>query len=261
MVWNGKGWDLRDLGSRNGTWVDGRKLGAGEASALVVGSTVAFGEQINVWEVVDAGPPAALAESVRTGELRLSQDGILALPDEVNPEAFVFADARGRWVLEESEGEPRPVSDGEIVSLNGATWRIFVPEVQRGTATMAVNASLDTVRFRFAVSRNEEYVEVTVSFGGKSETVEAREHWYTLLTLARQRLEDRALPAAEQGWIERDDLLKMLSLDSNSLNVAIYRARRQLQAAGIDGAASLVEVRRGQRRIGVSPDRLEVVPL
>jgi hypothetical protein len=53
----------------------------------------------------------------------------------------------------------------------------------------------------------------------------------------------------------------MLGLDSNSLNVAIYRARRQLQAIGVDGAASLVEVRRGQRRIGISAERLEVVPL
>ena len=32
-------------------------------------------------------------------------------------------------------------------------------------------------------------------------------------------------------------------------------------AIGVDGAAGVVEVRRGQRRVGVEPDRLEVVAL
>jgi hypothetical protein len=50
----------------------------------------------------------------------------------------------------------------------------------------------------------------------------------------------------------------MLRVDGNALNVAIFRARSQLGAAGVCGAVGIVEVRRGQRRIGVEPDRLEV---
>ena len=81
-------------------------------------------------------------------------------------------------------------------------------------------------------------------------------------TIAEANSDPRfTLPLAEQGWLERDQLLKMLGVDSNALNVAIYRARGQLGAGGIDGAAGVVEVRRGQRRIGIEPDRMEVVPL
>lgn len=136
-----------------------------------------------------------------------------------------------------------------------------VPETQVGTATVNVLAQLDAVKLRFAVSRDEEHVQVTIVHRSTSTALEAREHWYTLLTLARLRLADVDESGAEQGWIERDDLLKKLGLDSNALNVAIYRARRQLQAAGVDGASGLVEVRRGQRRIGVACDRIEVVPM
>jgi hypothetical protein len=53
----------------------------------------------------------------------------------------------------------------------------------------------------------------------------------------------------------------MLQLDANGLNVAIYRARGQLAAAGLTDSAGIVEVRRGQRRIGIDPSRLSVGPL
>ena len=66
---------------------------------------------------------------------------------------------------------------------------------------------------------------------------------------------------SEQGWLDRDRLLKMLAVDANAMNVAIYRARGQLTAAGVDGAAAVVQVRRGQRRLGLEPDRIEIVAL
>lgn len=261
IAWNGRVWEVRDLGSRNGTFLDGRRLSPGEASVVGGGARLAFGDASDTWLFVEAGPPSALAEHTRTGEQRLPQDGILALPDEDHPEALVYADAQGRWVVELSDREPTSIGDGDVLSAGGGTWRIRLPETHVGTATMSVLAPLDAVKLRFAVSRDEEHVQVTVVHRGQPIALEAREHWYTLLTLARLRTQDAGEPPAEQGWIERDDLLRMLGIDSNALNVAIYRARRQLQAAGVDGAAGLVEVRRGQRRIGVSCDRLEIAPL
>lgn len=89
--------------------------------------------------------------------------------------------------------------------------------------------------------------------------LEEREHWYAILTLARARLAESDESLAEQGWVDRDRLLRMLGVDGNALNVAIYRARRQLSTAGVDGAAGIVEVRPRQRRFGVEPDRFRVV--
>lgn len=260
LIWTSKCWEVRDLGSRNGTFVDGRRLNPGEVVTVAAGAKLAFGDIDDVWCLAEAGPPSALAEDLASGAVRLAADGILALPDEEHPEALVYADTTGRWVVEQGDKGAVPLPEEAIVTAGGVPWRVRVPELQAGTATLNVMSQLDAVKLRFAVSRDEEHVQVTVVGRGEM-PLEAREHWYTLLTLARLRLADAAEPASEQGWIERDDLLKMLGSDSNALNVAIYRARRQLQAAGVDNAAALVEVRRGQRRIGVGVERLEVIPL
>lgn len=258
--WTGLRWELRDLGSRNGTWADGRRLQPGEAVGLHAGSRVAFGREDDPWVLEDEGAPTAVAEAIGSGEVRTAEQGVLVLPDDEHPEVVLSADATGRWWLE--QGDTSRAVTGDVVVTTGAiAWRVSPPEPDDHTAGVVVSRVLDAVTLRFGVSRDEEHVRVTVVCRGEDIVLEEREHWYTLLTLARLRLKDAAEPSAEQGWIERDDLLRMLNLDSNGLNVAIYRARRQLQAAGIDGAAALVEVRRGQRRIGMSTDRLEIASL
>lgn len=258
--WSGIRWELRDLGSRNGTWVDGRRLQPGEGVGLGVGSRVAFGREDDVWVLEDEGAPTAVAEAIGSGEVRTAEQGVLVLPDDDHPEVLLSADATGRWWLEQGDVS-KPLVGELVVHTGGIAWRITPPLPDDHTAGVSVQRVLDAVKLRFGVSRDEEHVRVTVVWRGEEIQLEEREHWYTLLTLARLRLRDADEPASEQGWIERDELLKMLGLDSNGLNVAIYRARRQLQAAGVDGAAALVEVRRGQRRMGMGVDRLEVAPL
>ncbi|TNE92459.1 MAG: FHA domain-containing protein [Deltaproteobacteria bacterium] len=259
IVWTGGRWEARDLGSRNGTFVDGERLEPGKPVVLSVGATLAFGVSDEKWELVEAGPPSAVAEHVASGRVRIATDGILALPDGDAPLAEVFA--RGReWRLE-MDGESRVLQDEEVVSVGGEAWRIRVPSAIEGTVAVDSGPSLSTVQLRFAVSMNEEHVELTLIHRGKETALEAREHGYTLLTLARARVDEAELPTGEQGWIDRDRLLRMLGVDANALNVSIYRARGQLAAAGLEGAAGIVEVRRGARRIGIDPERIEIVPL
>ncbi|MCA9568371.1 MAG: FHA domain-containing protein [Myxococcales bacterium] len=258
LAWDGSAWTLRDLGSRNGTFVDGERLDAGASRQLDVGQRLSFGGPEGGFLLVDVGAPAALAESA--AGLRVAEDGQLALPDAHEPEVVVYADGRGGWVLERA-GESQPVQDGAVVDVRGMPWTIRVPAHLEGTATVDAGPTLDTIQLEIAVSMDEEHVELTVVHRGRRTPLEAREHGYILLTLARARLADAELPLAEQGWLDRDRLLKMLGTDTNALNVGIYRARGQLAAAGVDGAASIVEVRRGSRRFGIEPDRFTVTSL
>ena len=261
LVWTGAHWEVRDLGSRNGTFVNGRRVEPGVPVALQPGNHIAFGHKDDTWEFAEAGPPSAVAERLDSNELTAAIDGILALPNYECPEVVVFADPGGRWILEAGESDARQIEDGEVVQAGGASWRVRLPHSQEGTAALERGVNLDTVTLRFAVSRDEEHVQMTAVSASDEIHLEAREHSYVLLTLARARLEDAALPPSEQGWVDRDTLLRMLGLDGNALNVAIYRARGQLSASGIEGAAGVVEVRRGQRRIGVEPQHIVVVPL
>lgn len=257
-MWTGGAWVVRDLASRNGTFVDGARIDPGGSRTLSAGARIGFGRADPTWELVDAGAPSAVAHD--GADLRVAEGGVLALPDATSPEVVVYADARGRWVAER-EGELSPIADGAAVVAGGRSWTIGLPSHVDGTATVDTGPTLDSIRLRFGVSRNEEHVRIEVLHRGRAEALEPREHGYVLLTLARARLADRALPLSEQGWLERDVLLKMLGVDSNALNVAIYRARGQLGAAGVDAAAGVVEVRRRQRRLGLEPARIEIGPL
>ncbi len=259
LIWTGEGWEIRDLGSRNGTFVNGERLAPGVPRRLALGEGIGFGSEATAWVAVDLAPPGAVADDLDSGALRSVGDGaMLALPSDDEPVCVLFQDRSGRWVVEIEDAPPRLARDQEVVRVGARAWRLHVPAAQEGTAALDAGPTLETVSLRFGVSRDEEHVEITFSHRGLAKTLEAREHGYALLTLARQRLEDRDQPPSEQGWIARDDLARMLGVDANALNVAIYRARNQLGDAGVAGAAGLVEVRRGQRRIGVEPERLEV---
>lgn len=249
VTWVGGGWEIRDLGSRNGTYLDGVRLEPGLAAPLMPGMRVAFGDPDTVFELLDDGPPAVVAVALKTGAIRVGSEGLLVLPDEANPEVSVYPDASGAWVMER-EGELSPVADEDVVSAAGVDYRLHLPGVSEGTPQIQIGMVLETVQLRFGVTRDEERVELTLIHRGMEVPLEPREHGYVLLTLARARREDAELPEADRGWRSRDRLLKMLRMDANALNVAIHRARQQLLAAGVDGAAGIVQVRRGQRRIG-----------
>lgn len=258
--YTGNGWEIRDLGSRNGTFVDGKRLGPGDAAEIKRGSKLSFGDAAPEYTLIDDSAPGAVARELRSGQLVAAKDGLLGLPSAERPEILVFATAPGEWCAEMGD-ERKEITDGDVIEAGGLSFSLSLPHATEGTLTVAASARLETVTFRFAVSRDEEHVRLTLVHRGGQVPLEPREHGYVLLTLARQRLEDKDLPGSEQGWVDRDRLLKMLQLDPNGLNVAIYRARGQLAAAGVEDAVGIVEVRRGQRRIGVSPDKIEVGPL
>ena len=259
LLWTGSEWTVRDLGSRNGTFVDGQRLEPGEPKLLRQGETLSFGEGLD-FLMLEAGPPGPVARELEGQGFVASEGGLLALPDGEHPEIAVFDDGRGSWMLEVAE-ERRPAQNGDIVTAAGQSWQILLPAQVERTAVVELGPTIDTIDLRFGVSRNEEFVQMSLVYQGRVIELEKREHHYVLLVLARQRRKDHELPAAEQGWLERDRLLRWLKLDPNALNVAIYRARGQLAAMGVDGAAGIVEVRRGQRRLGVEPERLQIGPL
>ena len=259
ITWSGWHWEVKDLGSRNGTFVDGARLEPGHATRLVAGSRLAFGDPEQLWELVDDEAPSVMAVHLSSGAVREARAGFLVLPDEDRPELTIFQDATGEWVEETEEGGHRQVADQEVITTTGGAWQVQLPSISEGTPLMQVRMSLETVSLQFAVSRDEERVQMTILHRGMELPLEPREHGYVLLTLARARLEDEHLPPDQRGWRDRGRLEKMLAMDSNALNVAIHRARQQLSTAGVGGAVNIVEVKRKARRLGI--ERFRVVAL
>src|SRR6266568_9287865 len=65
--WVGDGWELKDLGSRNGTAVDGAPVTAGQAVRLRAGTNVSFGIVEQTWTLVDVSAPRTSVVPVDDG--------------------------------------------------------------------------------------------------------------------------------------------------------------------------------------------------
>ncbi len=260
VFWTREGWQVRDLGSTNGTTLDGTRLDPGRDYPLKKGSGLSFGDERNRWELVDADPPQAMATAT-SGVRRAAEDGLLALPDHDNPEAVVFEDINGVWIAE-VDGVPRTVTDQESLTLEEDTWRLCLPRVHE--ETLAQGESLSSlVSLHFEVSRDEEFTRIWLAEGGQRKEIPSRAHHYMLLLLARARLEDTegGLTSGESGWLYSEDFCKMLGTEPHLLNVLVHRARQQFARLKVQGAPGLVERRRLTRQLRIGFDNLRVTPL
>lgn len=264
LEWNGSVWQLRDLGSRNGTFLDGRRLAAGEQCPVSRGAEIRLGRQATPWVLSDDTAPMLMAVKLATGECAVGAWGYLALPDASHPELGICQTDQGAWTAE-CRNESFPVEDRGIVTTpDGSAWRVYLPlGIEHTLKDDGGPVLLEQLALRFAFTRDEEHVELTVHAQGASHELKARAHHYPLLVLARQRLTDQraGVPLSEQGWTYIEDLLKMLKIDDNHLNISIHRARLQLSALGVVDAVGLVERRSLKRQIRLGVGRIELVPL
>ncbi|MEP7121815.1 MAG: FHA domain-containing protein [Byssovorax sp.] len=256
VFWTGERWEIRDLGSMNGTSVNEVTVPLQKNVHLALGAVVRFGCDAERWELTDDSGPVAMARSVTTGEIRRAEDGLLALPDPGNILASILLDSGGTWLLETAEGARRPALDREQITILGDRWELSIPSSAAVAGTQQVKPAphLATLTLRFHVSRDEEHVrldalhdEVVLAFG-------ERASFYPLLLLARERLEnaaDAGLPESEHGWLHVDDLMKALSIDERHLNVTVHRIREAFGKAGVVGAEGIVQRRPKQVRIGI----------
>lgn len=262
LSWSGGHWELRDLGSRNGTFVDGRRVEPGVPVPITAGAKLGFGEPEAGWTLEDDQAPSMFAQDLGSHEVKESTDGLLVLPSEDAPQVSCYRDPQGSgWVAEGIDGEVRHLEDEGVVVAGGRSWRLALPLVADATPMVDVAFALPNVSLRLGVTPDEERIELGLVLRGKATWLEPREHGYLLLTLARAREKDRGLPLDQRGWVTVDRLIELTKLDENAINVLTHRARKQLAAVGLEGAAGIVETRRGARRLGTDRFQIEAVPL
>ena len=262
LAWTGSAWELRDLGSRNGTWVDGRRMESGERSLLESGVKLGFGGQDQVWTLLADDAPVVGAQS-QDGDWVEAESELLALPSQESPEVVVYADERGDWVLERGY-DSQLVESGFQVQAGGKLWALDLPQHLAPTAAAApesTSMSFSELSIAFKVSSDEENVLLDLQWKGHLRQIPHRAQNYLLLTLARARQRDEDLESTERGWCYRDDLIRGLRIPENQFNVAVFRARQHLSRAGVIGAKAVVERRRGSTQLRLGTDRFEIVRL
>jgi hypothetical protein len=261
IVWSGESWTLQDLGSRNGTFIDDRRLAAGERTEVHEGATLAFGLPEHSYSLVCASPPLLLA-TASDGTVVVAEDELLCLPAPEACELSIFREADGRWVVE-SETSKRTLDQQELVIAGGLPWRVTLPASIVQTREVQLEREMDVqdIALDFALSRDGEHVSGKLVTRATSFELEFRAHLILLVVLARARLGDAAqrhLPASEHGWVYRDELLRELDVDLQLLNLWIFRARQQLARTGLRGAGQLIERRAGTHQLRIGVARLSV---
>jgi hypothetical protein len=258
LVWEGGEWSLRDLTSRNGTWTDRERVSSGGRVVLRPGDRLYFGTTELAWELGDGGPQL-YATRPDGGEPVVGDSGILALPDPDSARVTVYQDERGRWVADR-DGSLDVVADRTVLQVDGIRFELGLP---RGLPpTEDGELSLFEATFAFGVSGDEEYVELELIQGARRRRIQPRAHLYVLLTLARIRAEQQAEDSeGESGWVHQEDLARMLGCNDNYINLAIYKARKQLAKAGLVGAPGIVERRVGTRQMRFGAPNITVATL
>jgi hypothetical protein len=265
LRWMGQRWELKDLGSRNGTFLNAERLKPAEEHVVRRGSRMAFGKADQVWELVDDTAPCVMVVPLDGGDPTLLDGELLALPSSDEPLVTIYR-SDGSWFLEQADESIAPITNQQTFEVAGRVWRFCCAEGTTKT-TLADSSSLGLevrhLQLSFSVSSDEEHVHLQMSCGGKTVDLGARTHNYLLLTLARRRLRDAAAgqPEGVCGWIYQDDFSHDPMMASPQLNIDVFRIRKQFAATGVVDAANIIERRPRTRQLRIGTGRISVVQL
>ena len=287
IEWESNKWKIIDL-SRNGIWVNSRKLDKQYRQALSSGDKIQFGSASgDEFKVVDVDAPCDFLQSIPPcpPEMKPTQPLQLynLLPNESHPEIALYLEySCSQWCLEpvESEGfEARIVKDGEFISFADSRWQLHLNRAQAETVEIQHSSTqIRDIAFIFHLSQDEETTQLILNTEYGQIDFSHRTHHYLTLTLARQKAADASagIPASEQGWIYTELLAKALGLSETHLNIQIHRARKQLTEAlnyqlGADnfiqrlggkvrlGAAKFEVFKGGELECSLNPENIGVV--
>jgi len=258
--WSGNGWELLDRGSRNGTRLNGAAVEPGKAYRLLKGAVLSFGHPDERWLLADTSEPSAMAVALESGDALLERYGMIGIPSNENPEVTLFKDVDGIWKLEDGEGAVRAVGSGHTFQAAGTGYVFSCPTTNDLTASAGMALTSGPPRLEFAVSSDEDFVELTLEYESRSVSLGSRAHNYLLLTLARQRLADieNGVPAASCGWVDKDELARGLRMTPPSIDGEIFRIRRHFASHGVPDSSSVVERRERTRLIRIGFEQLRV---
>jgi hypothetical protein len=256
VFWENRAWCVRDLGSRNGSSINGRALAPGQPRPLQIGDTLRLGGSDEVWALCDDEGPEPCAVCEPTGGWRHGQQGLLQLPEDGSPSASIF-EQEGRWVCEGSSSMDR-VETEQTVLVNGLPWKLYLPDLPGASdRTEEGSLVLANLTLRFSVSSNEEHVSLELINGLVSREVPSRTYLYMLLVLARRRLQPS--PGDDpQGWIHTEELARMLRCSREKLNVDVHRLRQLFRISKVRDAGKIVERRLGSSELRIGTTRVEL---
>lgn len=231
ILWDGEDWLVQDSSS-NGTFVNGTPVLRGSMQKLKKGDKIHFASLSgDTWQMLEVEPPKSLLVPVTPGLQTIELEGLAVLPNEEIAEVTLYQSPNGHWVCESPSGIS-VLKTGDLVGCQNQTWRFIEARASEETTYLVSNEmpTSPQIGIFFNVSQNEEHVSFKFKMGDHVYDLGKRNHHYLMLLLARKRLEDAesGISDAEQGWMDKEHLCKMLGLSENHINILVYRFRKQV---------------------------------
>ena len=235
ISWNGEYWLLQD-NSTNGTYINGSHISRGTSLHLNPGDKVNFANiDADTWAMKDAEAPKSVLIPEMEDSPLIILENIAVLPSEECPEVTLYLSPQGHWVCENQSGYCCELTTGDRVGTSESSWRFVEAEACAETLRIAAQSitTSSEVEVHFEVSQNEEHVALRFKMDDEEYDLGERNHHYLMLLLARQRIADKTagFTEAEQGWVEKEKLSKMLRLSETHINIQVYRFRKQIVKA------------------------------
>jgi hypothetical protein len=254
-------WVIRDLGSKNGTFVNGRRIVQGDVK-LAEDDVVSFGADASAWRFAAGDPCEMIAVNLADGLWTGAAAGelLLAIPSPEVATATLLR--RGtEWLLEAPGADSFPLADGHLFAVLDSRYRVWFSISAEPTQDAVLHRHrLFEAALHLAVSRDEEHVEAEFDLGEVHLPLPARVYLYLLVILGRYRREDAAagMAVTESGWRYADDVAHSLGFDQQTLNVYIHRTRQDIAKLGFTDPAAIIERRTltKQLRLGIPPTRV-----
>ncbi|MBB6520242.1 FHA domain-containing protein [Pseudoteredinibacter isoporae] len=260
IEWDGCQWLLKDI-SRNGVWVDGKKIESQQNYPIQAGQLIQFVSKELRFLVEDTSAPDSYIVPQHSRDGAIPMRELMLLPDDENPKlALHLSPDNHQWLLEslDESHEVKELKHGDEISLGDLRWVLHLTD-KSNSPTVVIDAdwSVDNFLFRFNTTQDEENTSLALSNGSNQCDLGERSHHYVLLHLARCRAIDEAKGIGEydQGWIDNNLLCREMGMDLAHINIQLYRLRKQLSDAMPDliGINKLVERKRGKLRFGRAP--------
>lgn len=228
-----QGWRVIDH-SRNGTRINGRRINSANGKQVSRLDKIDFlNDHECTWQLDDDSPPETFLEAISANVCDITLQHMTLLPNENKPAALLYKLSELKWVFSLDDKE-QLLNDGDLISLNDdKTWRLHIehPIQQTQDIEQEKNIYINNCCFEFTVSADEEHTTLTIHINNTQIHLGERIYHYILLTLARKKLEDfeRGIQEESQGWINVEELLRLLRVDCYYLNTQIYRLRKQVE--------------------------------
>lgn len=247
LRWASAGWLLRDLGSRNGTWLGSERLPPGVDVPVAGGATITFGRAAR-YALEGADPPLPAARRLSDGSVCLGAAGFLVLSVPGLDDVVVQAEPDGTWVAWQGS-TPTRVEDRSRITHGSESFLLHLPADVPPTVAGEGGALV-----RLLVEEGDGPVGAWIEVGGRREDLQVRAHHRILLTLAREHLRARRRGrAATEGAVSIPDLVEHLGQNRATFYVHLHRLRQQLGELGfVEGEPVLARTRGGELYIGAA---------